>query len=76
MNVKGIKRARDLHFKVPPQLAEDIDRLVDAMARDDSMLDCHLAQLEGSARMVQDEYDRWIYAYYLRGGWREDVVQE
>ena len=74
MNVKSIKRAKDLHFAVPEGLAEDIDNLVAAMEREDPMLDCYMAQLEGSARMVEEEYDRWLYEYYLLGGWKNDVA--
>lgn len=75
MNVKGIKRAKDLHFEVPEVLAEEIDNLVDAMERDDRMLDCYMSQLEGSRRMVDDEYDMWLYNYYLLGGWKDDVEE-
>ena len=75
MNVKGIKRPEDLPFKVPKELAKVINSLVDAMERDDEDLDLYQDDLEGCARRVRKEYDSWIYNYYLRGGWREDVVE-
>ena len=73
MNINGIKRAKDLPFSVPETLARTIDELVEAMERDDINLDCYQDEVEGTARMVCKENDRWIYEYYLLGGWREDV---
>lgn len=73
MGTKGIKRSKDLHFEVPAGLAEDIDNLVDAIERGDPMLDCYMAQLEGSARMVEEDHDRWLYEYYLLRGWQNDA---
>lgn len=75
MNVKGIKRAKDLHFEVPEELAEDIDRLIAAMESDDIMLDCYMSHLEGGTRLVDDEYGQWLYNYYLLGGWQDDVAE-
>ena len=74
MNVKGIKRAEDLYFEVPEALAVSINNLVDAMERDDVDFDLYQDDLDGAARMVEEEYDDWIYSYYLEGGWREDVI--
>ena len=76
MNVKGIKRPKDLHFEVPEALADAINDLIDAMERDDRLfLDCFMDEVEGRARMVKEEYDDWIYNYYLNGGWHADVVE-
>ena len=74
MNVKGVRRAEDLEFKVPKPLAEVINELVDAMERDDEYLDCYQDELEGTARMVRGEREDWLNFYYLEGGWRGDVI--
>lgn len=74
MNVTGIKRASDWPFPMPGYLADDIDKLVDAMARDDEFLDCYQDNVEGAARSVSEEHDKQIYDYYLKGGWHADVV--
>ena len=74
MNVRGMRGSADWSFPMPAELAADIDALVDAMRRDDAMLDCCMDQVEGSARMVSEEEDSQIYDYYLRGGWHADVA--
>lgn len=73
MDVTGIRRSGDLPFAVPEALAEAIDALVDAMANDDwRVLDGWQGEVEGRARMLPEAQDRWVYDYYLRGGWRHD----
>lgn len=75
MNVKGIKKPEDLPFFVPDALAQAIDDLLQAMKEDNwLMLDGYQDEVEGTARMVSEENERWVNWYYLGGGYRADVV--
>lgn len=77
MNTKGILRPNELPFKVPPDLEFAINELLAAWERDEERdLDCYLDEVQGSARSVSEDNDRWICNYYLLGGWRKDVIKE
>lgn len=73
MDTSKILRPYELPFKVSEQLANDINALIAALERNDTMnLDCYLDEVQGSARDVSEENDAWIRNYYVRYGWRND----
>lgn len=77
MNTKGILRPDELPFECPLDLEIAINNLIDAWERDDDLnLDCHMDEVQGSARSVSEENDTWVCEYYLYGGWRKDSCDQ
>lgn len=71
MDVSGILRPGQLGFEVPEELADAIDALIDALARDEHLsLDCYLDEVQAAARGVSEEDDAWVRWYYCDYGWR------
>lgn len=71
MNVSKILRPDELPFDCPPDLELAINELIAALERDERLnLDCYLDEVQGSARSVSEENDRWICDYYVYGGWK------
>lgn len=72
MDVSGILRPEQLGFEVPEELADAIDALIDALARDERLsLDCYLDEVQAAARGVSEEDDAWVRWYYCDYGWRK-----
>lgn len=70
MNVATILKPNELPFPVTKDVRDRINDLISAYERDDcDYIDCYLDELEGSARDLPEEQDRWIRAYYVDGGW-------
>lgn len=78
MDVSNIRRPEDWPFPIPKYLAEDIDALIDALARDASASDMGLLldNLDGSTRDIErEDWEMQVRDYYLRKRWRNDRQQ-
>lgn len=73
MDVSGILKPEELPFSVPQFLADDINDLIEAWETDSDLVPFLLDEVEGSARGVSEENDRWIRSYYVHYGWKKQL---
>lgn len=68
-------RPDELPFEVPDALAETINWFIDGFEAGKDLSDFDYAisvdQVIADFRMVDEEKDKWLYWYYIQGGWKQ-----
>lgn len=74
----GMKRL-PLDFSIPHILENDIQAFIDAVDRNQELLDCEESEILGSVNMclmahaITNEQASWIRKYYAYGGYLHDM---